>query len=90
MYIHKMAQFRVLKQTKQQCEHFVTGFRSIVNPKWLTLFSIQELQYLISGQTTYGNARMVHKTMQANLATSTWRTFASTSSTTAASTAITA
>lgn len=51
MYIHKMAQFRVIKQTKEQCQHFVAGFRSIINQKWLALFSIHELQYLISGHT---------------------------------------
>lgn len=52
MYIHKMAQFRVIKQTKEQCQHFVAGFRSIINPKWLSLFSTHELQYLISGHTS--------------------------------------
>lgn len=47
-----MAQFRVIKQTKKQCDNFVAGFRSIINPKWLSLFSTHELQYLISGQSS--------------------------------------
>uniref|UniRef100_A0A914EGA9 Ubiquitin-protein ligase E3B n=1 Tax=Acrobeloides nanus TaxID=290746 RepID=A0A914EGA9_9BILA len=49
LYIHKMAQYRVIRQTKEQCEHFVAGFRSIIHSKWLTLFDTHELQYLISG-----------------------------------------
>jgi ubiquitin-protein ligase E3 B len=51
MYIHKMAQVKVITETKEQCEHFVAGFRSITSPKWLSLFNIHELQYLISGHT---------------------------------------
>lgn len=48
-----MAQFRVIKQTKKQCENFVAGFRSIINLKWLSLFNTHELQYLISGHTRF-------------------------------------
>lgn len=47
-----MAQFRVIKQTKKQCDNFVSGFRSIINPNWLSLFSLHELQFVISGQTS--------------------------------------
>uniref|UniRef100_A0A914P749 HECT-type E3 ubiquitin transferase n=1 Tax=Panagrolaimus davidi TaxID=227884 RepID=A0A914P749_9BILA len=52
VYIHTMAQHRVVKQTKKQRDHFIAGFRSIISPTWLSLFSTHELQMLISG-TTY-------------------------------------
>ncbi|KAI6183743.1 HECT-type E3 ubiquitin transferase [Aphelenchoides bicaudatus] len=51
-YVHRMAHFRVVSQTKNQCNNFVSGFRSIINPKWLALFSTHELQFVISGQTS--------------------------------------
>jgi len=51
LYIHKMAHYRVVKQTRVQCANFVIGFRSILNPEWLSLFSIHDLQILIAGQT---------------------------------------
>ncbi|KAI1727894.1 HECT-domain (ubiquitin-transferase) domain-containing protein [Ditylenchus destructor] len=52
LYIHKMAQFRVIKQTKEQTDNFVGGFRSVIGLKWLSLFNTHELQYLISGHTS--------------------------------------
>jgi len=48
-YVHQMAIYRVLTRTKMQTEAFVSGFRSLINPDWLTLFSTYELQSLISG-----------------------------------------
>ncbi|CAH1986182.1 unnamed protein product [Acanthoscelides obtectus] len=48
-YIHLMAHFRMHVQIKDQTAAFIKGFRSIVNPDWLTLFSTPELQRLISG-----------------------------------------
>ncbi|TKR77640.1 hypothetical protein L596_018573 [Steinernema carpocapsae] len=50
VYIHKMAQYRVFSQTKEQCRWFVSGFQSILNASWIGLFAPQELQILISGQ----------------------------------------
>ena len=44
-----MAQHRVVKQTKKQRDHFVAGFRSVLSPTWLSLFSTHELQMLIAG-----------------------------------------
>ncbi|VEN39309.1 unnamed protein product [Callosobruchus maculatus] len=44
-----MAHFRMHVQIKDQTSAFIKGFRSIVNPDWLTLFSTPELQRLISG-----------------------------------------
>ncbi|XP_059616047.1 ubiquitin-protein ligase E3B [Phlebotomus argentipes] len=50
-YIHYMAYFRMHTQIKEQTAAFIRGFRSIVNPEWLSLFSTPELQRLISGDT---------------------------------------
>uniref|UniRef100_A0A915K9A7 Ubiquitin-protein ligase E3B n=1 Tax=Romanomermis culicivorax TaxID=13658 RepID=A0A915K9A7_ROMCU len=48
-YIHLMAHFRLYVQIKDQLNAFVRGFRSLINPEWLMLFSAPELQTLISG-----------------------------------------
>ncbi|KAL1381557.1 hypothetical protein pipiens_003410 [Culex pipiens pipiens] len=50
-YIHYMAYFRMHTQIRDQTVAFIRGFRSIVNPDWLALFSTPELQRLISGDT---------------------------------------
>uniref|UniRef100_A0A915DW13 HECT-type E3 ubiquitin transferase n=1 Tax=Ditylenchus dipsaci TaxID=166011 RepID=A0A915DW13_9BILA len=42
----------VIRQTKEQCENFVAGFRSIIGLKSLSYFNTHELQYLISGHTS--------------------------------------
>jgi ubiquitin-protein ligase E3 B len=46
-----MAKFRVVDQIREQTRAFVNGFQSIVNASWLALFSPQELQRLISGDS---------------------------------------
>lgn len=48
-YIHLMAHFRTHRQIHEQTTAFIRGFRSIVNPDWLTMFSTPEFQRLISG-----------------------------------------
>uniref|UniRef100_A0A8D8R4E0 Ubiquitin-protein ligase E3B n=1 Tax=Cacopsylla melanoneura TaxID=428564 RepID=A0A8D8R4E0_9HEMI len=48
-YIHLMAHFRMHTQIKHQTSAFIKGFKSIINPEWLSLFSTPELQRLISG-----------------------------------------
>ncbi|GJQ75479.1 hypothetical protein Trydic_g17567 [Trypoxylus dichotomus] len=48
-YIHLMAHFHMHVQIKDQTSAFIRGFRSIINPEWLSLFSTPELQRLISG-----------------------------------------
>lgn len=48
-YIHLMAHFRMHTQIKDQTAAFIRGFRSLINPDWLSLFSTPELQRLISG-----------------------------------------
>ncbi|XP_055603110.1 ubiquitin-protein ligase E3B [Uranotaenia lowii] len=50
-YIHYMAYFRMHTQIRDQTAAFIRGFRCIVNPDWLALFSTPELQRLISGDT---------------------------------------
>ncbi len=46
-----MAHFRMRVQIKEQTIAFIRGFKSIVNPEWLIMFSTPELQKLISGET---------------------------------------
>ncbi|PSN54423.1 Ubiquitin-protein ligase E3B [Blattella germanica] len=48
-YIHMMAHFRMHTQIKDQTAAFIRGFRSLINPEWLSIFSTPELQRLISG-----------------------------------------
>ncbi|XP_016143793.1 ubiquitin-protein ligase E3B-like [Sinocyclocheilus grahami] len=48
-YIHLMAHFRMHTQIKEQTAAFIRGFRSIINPEWLHMFSTPEVQRLISG-----------------------------------------
>jgi len=45
-----MAHFRLYVQIKHQLSRFVTGFRSIISPDWLGLFSAPELQTVLSGE----------------------------------------
>ncbi|KAK4297692.1 hypothetical protein Pmani_029911 [Petrolisthes manimaculis] len=49
VYIHLMAHFKMHTQIKDQTKAFIRGFRSIINPDWLSLFSVPEFQRLISG-----------------------------------------
>lgn len=51
-YVHRMAHHRVFSQTKQQCQAFVAGAQSVLNPAWLFLFAPYELQFIISGYTS--------------------------------------
>ncbi|XP_053509848.1 ubiquitin-protein ligase E3B-like [Ictalurus furcatus] len=48
-YINLMAHFRMHTQIKEQTGAFIRGFRSIINPEWLHMFSTPEVQRLISG-----------------------------------------
>jgi ubiquitin-protein ligase E3 B len=48
-YIHLMAHFRMHTQIKDQTAAFIRGFRSIISPDWLSMFSTPEFQRLISG-----------------------------------------
>ena len=44
-----MADFRMRVQIREQTSAFIRGFKSIVTPDWLEMFSAPELQKLISG-----------------------------------------
>ncbi|KAM4809996.1 ubiquitin-protein ligase E3B [Rhinophrynus dorsalis] len=48
-YIHLMAHFRMHTQIKNQTVALINGFRSIIRPEWIRMFSAPELQRLISG-----------------------------------------
>ncbi|XP_007953188.1 ubiquitin-protein ligase E3B [Orycteropus afer afer] len=48
-YIHLMAHFRMHTQIKNQTAALIGGFRSIIKPEWIRMFSTPELQRLISG-----------------------------------------
>ena len=50
--MHLMAHFKMRVQIKDQTNAFIRGFKSIVNPEWLNMFSTPELQKLISGDNT--------------------------------------
>lgn len=45
-YIHYMAFFRMHTQIREQTAAFIRGFKSIVNPDWLSLFSTPEVSTL--------------------------------------------
>lgn len=63
-YIHLMAHFRMHVQIKDQTAAFIKGFRSIINPDWLALFSTPELQRLISGDNVPLDLRDLRKHTQ--------------------------
>lgn len=48
-YIHSVAKFRMHRQIHEQTAAFIRGFRAIINPEWISMFSTPELQRLISG-----------------------------------------
>ncbi|XP_043924445.1 ubiquitin-protein ligase E3B [Protopterus annectens] len=48
-YIHLMAHFRMHTQIKEQTSCMISGFRCIIRPEWLHMFSPPELQRLMSG-----------------------------------------
>ncbi|XP_030752735.1 ubiquitin-protein ligase E3B isoform X2 [Sitophilus oryzae] len=63
-YIHHMAHFRMHVQIKDQTAAFIKGFRSIINPDWLSLFSTPELQRLISGDNVPLDLKDLRKNCQ--------------------------
>jgi len=48
-YIHQIAHYKMYTQIHKQTKAFCAGFRGIVNDDWLRMFSLPELQKLISG-----------------------------------------
>ncbi|XP_014204707.1 ubiquitin-protein ligase E3B [Copidosoma floridanum] len=63
-YIHLIAQFRMYMQIKDQIAAFTKGFRSIIKPNWLSLFSSPEWQRLISGDNVPLDLRDLRKHTQ--------------------------
>ena len=51
-YIHQIALFRMHTQIKQQVAAFLRGFRTLISPEWLNLFSPPEVIRLISGDNS--------------------------------------
>ncbi len=51
-YMHLIARFRMHAQIREQTAAFTRGFRSLVPPDWLQLFSSCEVQRLISGDNS--------------------------------------
>jgi len=51
-YIHHMAHFKMHRQIATQVAAFRNGFRSVIQPDWLSLFSGPEVQRLISGDNS--------------------------------------
>ncbi|KAI1314908.1 Ubiquitin-protein ligase E3B [Mortierella claussenii] len=49
-YIFKVSDYRLNKQIQGQSKAFIEGFRSIIPPHWIAIFSPQELQRVISGE----------------------------------------
>lgn len=47
-----MAYFRMHTQIREQTAAFIRGFRSIVNPDWLSLFSTPEVLFFLNYQST--------------------------------------
>lgn len=50
-YVHLMAHYRMCVQIREQTAAFIRGFKTIVRPDWLQMFSGPELQRLISGDS---------------------------------------
>jgi ubiquitin-protein ligase E3 B len=49
-YIYLLADYKLNRQCHAQYDAFIHGFRSIISPQWLQLFSPRELEKLMSGQ----------------------------------------
>ncbi|KAJ0182387.1 hypothetical protein K1T71_001756 [Dendrolimus kikuchii] len=48
-YIHLVADYKLNRQIRSQCNAFKRGLTAVVNGEWLRMFSCRELQLLISG-----------------------------------------
>ena len=51
-YIHHMAHFKMHKQIATQVAAFKKGFKAVISPEWLSMFSGPEVQRLISGDNS--------------------------------------
>ncbi|KAJ3224373.1 Ubiquitin-protein ligase E3B [Clydaea vesicula] len=51
-YLYLMSDFRLNKELKNEFDHLIKGFRSIINDRWLRIFSPSELMKLMAGEDT--------------------------------------
>lgn len=49
-YIHLMADYRLNKCIKKQCDAFLRGFQDVIRVEWIRFFNPVELQVIISGE----------------------------------------
>ena len=63
-YIHLLAHFKLHKQIKDQVNAFNEGFKSIIKQEWLNMFSVTEIQLLISGSLKGINFEDLKKNVQ--------------------------
>lgn len=56
-YIHLMADYKLNRQIRSQCNAFRQGLSDVINLDWLRMFSHRELQILISGADREINVR---------------------------------
>lgn len=47
-----MSVYRTYTRIKNQIRMFTEGFKTLMKPEWLNMFSVPELQQLISGETS--------------------------------------
>ncbi|XP_043191371.1 ubiquitin-protein ligase E3B-like [Amphibalanus amphitrite] len=63
-YVYHLAHFRMQTQIKEQTAAFIRGFRALVRPEWLQMFSPPELQRLIAGDNVDLDVRELRKYTQ--------------------------
>ncbi|XP_067931965.1 ubiquitin-protein ligase E3C-like [Watersipora subatra] len=51
-YVHLMADYKLNKQIRQQCQSFTQGLENVLKLDWLRMFNHHELHILISGATS--------------------------------------
>ena len=49
-YIHLMADYRLNRQIRRQCDAFLRGFQDVIRVEWIRFFNPVEVQVLVSGE----------------------------------------
>jgi len=49
-YVRRFANYKLNRRIKRQCDAFLEGFSDLIHPNWIRIFSLHELQELISGK----------------------------------------
>ena len=52
VYIHRMSVYRTYTRIKDQIKMFADGFKALMKPEWINMFTVPELQQLISGESS--------------------------------------